>query len=84
MNNRKYNEKTKTFNWNQTPTCKHMKKVKFSNGNVVEICSIHKGVGKRGTICAYAGIYPQCKFYESKNKWGKSLVELAGDLMWRE
>ena len=81
MNKRKKNEKTRTFNWRSLPKCAHQKLVKMPNGVPIYVCLSHKGTGRNGFYCSYVGIEPQCKFYKAKNKWGRNLTEMVGDLL---
>lgn len=78
---RRDDDKTRKFNFKQVPDCKFVKRVKLSNGMVIEVCLARKGVGRHKQVCTHAGVYAQCKFYEPKYKWGRSLYELAGDFV---
>jgi hypothetical protein len=81
MSREKKQRSFREFNFAQVPKCKHMKRVKLPNGVPIEICQIHKGIGRNRFVCAYTGQYPQCPHYKSKYKWGRSLWEVAGDFI---
>jgi hypothetical protein len=81
MNQRKVREKTRTFDWKALPPCKHQKAVKTRSGMVIYVCLARKGSGRYKQICTNAGIEAKCQFYSSKQKWGRSLFEMAGDLI---
>ena len=74
-------EKTRRFDFKQVPDCKFVKKVKLKNNMVIEVCLARKGIGRHKQVCTHAGVYPQCEFYQSKYKWGRSLYEMAGDFL---
>lgn len=82
-NKLRLDEKTRKFDFRNIPVCKHMKKVKLSNGLVVEVCLARKGVGRMKQYCSFAGQYPMCPHYLSKYKWGRSLYDVAGDFLGR-
>lgn len=81
LTKRKRREETRTFNWSDLPGCKYKIKTKLPTGATVYLCQIHRGTGRHGQYCSSVGIEPHCKSYAAKRKWGRSIYEMAGDLL---
>ena len=83
MSRKQRDARTRRFDFRQVPDCKFVKKVKLPTGIVIEACLARKGIGRHKQSCTHAGSYPQCEFYKSKYKWGRSLYDIAGDFLYK-
>lgn len=68
--------------FNCVPHCKHQVTKQLSNKDTVKVCTALKGSGKRKNFCSFVGQEPQCRFYKSREKWGKSMIEKVGEYLY--
>ena len=81
MNKSKLKSKVKTFNFRDLPECVYQRRAKTQTGTIIAFCTARKGIGNNNHICAHYTVEPTCKSYVPKKKFGRSLLDMAGDLV---